>query len=79
MVHVHGTEGGLGLVAGRTAAAPCVISLQGILQAYAPRFFAGRSAQEMIRLVASAEFVKGRGVVHRYIQLRREAAREVEI
>lgn len=79
IVHVHGTEGGLGLIAGMLPATPCVISLQGILQAYARLYFAGRSPREVARLVASREFAKGRGVVHRYLLLRREAVREAEI
>ena len=67
VVHVHGTEGGLGLLAGMLPDAPLVISLQGILQAYRRAYFSGRTASEVARLVASAEFVKGRGVVHRYL------------
>jgi hypothetical protein len=76
---VHGTEGGFGLLAGARPAVPLVVSLQGILRAYQRAYFSGRSAGEIARLVASAEFVKGRGVVHRYILLRRQAVREARI
>lgn len=79
VVHVHGTENGLGLVAGLLPLQPCVISLQGIAQAYKRRYFAGRRQVEIVRLVACPEFLKGRGVVHRYFQLRREATRETRI
>ena len=43
VVHVHGTEGAWGLLAPTMAPTPCVISLQGILQAYERLYFAGRS------------------------------------
>lgn len=79
IVHVHGTESTFGLLAPSLCSTPCVISLQGILQAYERLYFAGRSPREVAGLVASAEFLKGRGVVHRYVLLRREAAREARI
>lgn len=79
VVHVHGTEGGLGLLAGMLPDSPLVISLQGILQAYRRAYFSGRTASEVARLIASAEFAKGRGVVHRYLLLRRQARREVRV
>ena len=76
IVHVHGTEGAFGLLATHLAPVPFVISLQGILGAYEQVYFAGRSRREIARLIASAEFLKGRGVVHRYVVLRRQALRE---
>jgi glycosyltransferase involved in cell wall biosynthesis len=79
VVHVHGTEGGFGLLAGMRPAAPLVISLQGILSAYRQAYFLGRTPAEVGRLVASSEFAKGRGVVHRYLLLRRQARREDRI
>jgi glycosyltransferase involved in cell wall biosynthesis len=79
VVHVHGTEGGFGLLADMRPTVPLVVSLQGILRAYQREYFSGRSTGEIVRLVASAEFVKGRGVVHRYILLRRQAVREARI
>jgi glycosyltransferase involved in cell wall biosynthesis len=79
VVHVHGTEGGFGLLARMRPGTRLVISLQGILQAYERVYFAGRTPGEVARLVAGAEFLKGRGVVHRYLLLRRQAARERQI
>jgi glycosyltransferase involved in cell wall biosynthesis len=79
VVHVHGTEGGFGLLSGMRPAIPLVISLQGILCAYERAYFRGRTAGEIARLVAGAEFAKGRGVVHRYLLLRRQAQREALI
>jgi len=79
MVHVHGTEGAFGLLAGLVAPAPCVVSLQGILQAYLRQYFAGRSPEDLARFIADAEFAKGRGPLHDYLLLRRRAAREKRI
>jgi glycosyltransferase involved in cell wall biosynthesis len=76
LVHIHGTESAFGLLAQSMAPTPCVISLQGILQAYERLYFAGRSPREVAGLMANSEFLKGRGVVHRYILLRRQARRE---
>ena len=79
IVHVHGTEGAFGLLAGRRAEPPCVVSLQGILRLYERVYWAGRSAEEIARLLAGSEFVKGRGVVHRYLLMRRESRREARV
>jgi glycosyltransferase involved in cell wall biosynthesis len=79
IVHVHGTEGGFGLLATTRPSVPLVISLQGILSAYRRAYFRGRTAGEIGRLVANTEFVKGRGVAHRYLLLRRQERREAMI
>jgi len=76
IVHVHGTEGAFGLLAPMVTPTPCVISLQGILQAWERLYFAGRSAADMVRFATSVEFLKGRGVLHDYLLLRRRARRE---
>jgi glycosyltransferase involved in cell wall biosynthesis len=79
LVHVHGTEGASGLLAPVVAPTPCVISMQGIIQAYVRLYFAGRSIVDVAETVASRDFVAGRGPVHDYVTLRRRAQREVEI
>lgn len=79
IVHVHGTESVFGAVATSSAAAPCVISLQGLLQQYERVFFAGRTAGEIARLLACGEFVKGRGIVHGYLRMHAMARREAEV
>jgi glycosyltransferase involved in cell wall biosynthesis len=79
IVHVHGTEGGFGLLAAARPSAPLVISLQGILAAYRRAYFRGRTGEELARLTVNAEFLKGRGVVHRYLLLRRQERREATI
>jgi glycosyltransferase involved in cell wall biosynthesis len=79
IVHVHGTEGAFGPLAGRLAEPPCVVSLQGILQLCQRVYWAGRSAEEVGRLLAGNGFLKGRGVVHRYLLMRRESGREARV
>ena len=79
IVHVHGTEGAFGMLAGRLTEPPCVVSLQGILQLYQRVYWAGRSAEEIARLLAGGDLVKGRGVAHRYLLMRRESRREARI
>lgn len=78
VVHVHGTENGFGLLAS-SSPVPFVISLQGILWLYQRAYFSGRSLQDMATLVCSPDFIKGRGLVHDYLRMRRMAAREIEI
>jgi glycosyltransferase involved in cell wall biosynthesis len=79
VVHVHGAEGPFGAISSAVAPIPCVISVQGIVQLYQRVYFSGRTADEMVRMVASGEFLKGRGLVHEYFLMRRKAAREVRI
>jgi glycosyltransferase involved in cell wall biosynthesis len=79
IVHVHGTENAYGLLAAQTAPTPLVVSLQGILLAYERVYFAGRSPVEIARLLATTEFLKGRGAVHGYLSMRSAAQREARI
>ena len=79
LVHVHGTEGPSGLIAPFVAPIPCVISMQGILQAYMRLYFAGRSFADFAGMVASREFLVGGGPLHEYLALRRRAQREADI
>jgi glycosyltransferase involved in cell wall biosynthesis len=79
VVHVHGTEGALGLISPIIAPTPCVISLQGILRAYEQSYFAGRRPAEVAALFLDPGFLKGRGVIHRYLLLRRQVEREAQI
>jgi glycosyltransferase involved in cell wall biosynthesis len=79
LVHVHGTEGAMGLLAPVLAPIPCVISMQGFLQAYLRLYFAGRSVADVAGALASGEFVEGGGPMHHYLMLRRRAQREAQI
>jgi glycosyltransferase involved in cell wall biosynthesis len=78
LVHVHGTESVLGPVAA-AGSAPCVVSLQGLVQQCEPLYFAGRTPAEVARLVLSDDFVKGRGVAHGYVRYRQLARREAGV
>ena len=79
IVHVHGTENPYGLLAAQIRPTPTVVSLQGILVAYERLYFAGRSPADIARLVATREFLKGRGAVHGWLWMRHAAEREVRV
>ena len=79
IVHVHGTESVFGPVAVAAGHTPCVVSLQGLLQQYQRFYFTGRTPAEVVRLLCSAEFAKGRGVLHNYVRMRAMARRELEV
>jgi len=76
VVHVHGTEGPFGMLAG-VSSVPCVISLQGLLVVYTRFWLKGIAPREYGRLVFSREFLRGRGLLHEHIDLRRRAEREL--
>lgn len=78
LVHVHGTEGPAGLL-GEVANVPLLVSLQGLLVVYSRAFFLGIPPTDLLRDVASPEFVKGRGLVHSSWNMRAAARREVRI
>jgi glycosyltransferase involved in cell wall biosynthesis len=78
LVHVHGSEGPFGLLAtARTT--PVLISLQGLLGACSRAYFSGIPSQEILRDIASREFLKGRGLVHDRWIMQRRAQRELSI
>ena len=79
IVHVHGTENPYGLLAAQIRPTPTVVSLQGILVAYERLYFAGRSPADIARLLATREFLKGRGAVHGWLWMRHAAEREVRV
>ena len=78
MIHVHGSEGPFGLLAG-TAATPVLVSLQGILLVYSRAYFSGIAVTDIVRDVTSLEFPKGVGFVHSYWDMRVAARRELRI
>jgi glycosyltransferase involved in cell wall biosynthesis len=75
VVHVHGTEGPFGLLASMIAV-PCVMSLQGLLVVYTRFWLQGISPREYGRLVFSREFLRGGGLLHGHVELKRRAERE---
>ena len=78
VIHVHGSEGAFGLVA-TTTAVPVLVSLQGILLAYSRAYFSGIPPRDVVRDVASLEFLKGDGFIHTYWDMRIAARRELRI
>jgi glycosyltransferase involved in cell wall biosynthesis len=75
VVHVHGTEGPFGMLAG-ISSVPCVVSLQGLLVVYTRFWLQGIAPREYGRLVFSGEFLRGGGLLHGHVELRRRAERE---
>ena len=78
VVHVHGSEGPMGLLAGAVEQ-PVLVSLQGILVVYERFFFAGMPMREVVRDVTSVHFLKGQGMVHARWSMQAAARRELEI
>ena len=75
VVHVHGTEGPFGMLAGMSSV-PCVISLQGLLVVCTRFWLQGIPPREYRRLVFSTTFWQGGGLLHSHIDIRRRAERE---
>jgi len=78
VVHVHGTEGPFGLLAGMSSV-PCVISLQGLLVVCTRYWLQGIAPREYRRLAFSKSFLLGGGLLHGHIDLQRRAERERHI
>jgi glycosyltransferase involved in cell wall biosynthesis len=78
IVHIHGTEHFLGLAALRLPF-PAVATLQGIATAYERFVLDGFSWSEVIRCVATRDFVRGTSPVHAYAHMRRRAQVERQI
>ena len=75
VVHVHGTETPLGLLAGHSRT-PSLISMQGVLAGCAPAFFKGVTPRDAAALVSSRSFFRASGEIHGYLRLRRMVPRE---
>lgn len=78
IIHVHGSENPFGLLAGQTTS-PVVVSLQGLLTQYLPHQLSGLRKSDMIKALASMEFLKGRGLLHTSWRMRPRARREMAI
>jgi len=78
IIHVHGTEGPFGLIAGRSHV-PVIISLQGLLTVYERSFFRGMTSREIASLTSTRSFVLGWSAIHGYWRCVKMAAREREI
>jgi hypothetical protein len=79
VVHVHGSETSnamAALEAGERLGVPVLVSIQGPVSEYAPLFFSGFDRGEIARDLFSTEFLKGRGLLHAWRQMRSAAALE---
>ncbi|MEI8374855.1 MAG: glycosyltransferase family 4 protein [Planctomycetota bacterium] len=82
IIHIHGTERFYGLLGARKlVSAPCVISLQGILQEYSKHhlYFGAVSLGSLLRHPDPLHLLRGSGPVCDYFHICRAAKREVEI
>ena len=78
IIHVHGSESLYGLIAKETSI-PVVISIQGILTVYEMFYFEGFTYKDKFNDIFSAKFIKGAGIVHKYLTMRKSAHRERQI
>ena len=76
LIHVHGSEGPMGLLAGMVEQ-PVLLSLQGILTVCERFYFAGVPASEVVRDAASLHFLKGQGMIHGRWSMQAAARREL--
>lgn len=78
LVHVHGTENSLGL-AGLRLPQPCVATLQGLASVYQHFVLPPLGGRELLCGTVSREFLRGRGLMHAYWDMKRRAAVEREV
>jgi glycosyltransferase involved in cell wall biosynthesis len=78
LIHVHGSEGPMGLLAG-TVDSPVLVSLQGILTVCERFFYAGLPPSEVARDAFSLRFLKGQGMIHAHWNMEAAARRESRI
>jgi len=70
LVHFHGTENFFGLIADRIAP-PSVLSLQAIIHGLLPVLLTDASRGDLLRQVLSLRFIKGEGLIHRWLTLKK--------
>lgn len=78
IIHVHGSENFYGLIAKETSI-PVVISIQGILTVYEVFYFGDLTFKEKIIDIFSQKFIKGAGLIHTYLAMKKSAHRERQI
>ncbi|MBE0681823.1 MAG: glycosyltransferase family 4 protein [Anaerolineales bacterium] len=78
IIHVHGSENFYGLIA-KEISIPVVISIQGILTVYELFYFGCLPLKEKLIDVFSPKFIKGAGLIHKYLAMRKSARRERQI
>ncbi len=78
LIHVHGTENNFGLIQYHTQV-PVVISIQGAIQPYSEKFFAGVPARTAQRHEGLIEKIKLNTAFWQYLDLQKWVAREQKI
>ena len=78
LVHVHGSESFLGLALANTDV-PAVLSLQGMVHAIWRVAPSGLGAVDLLRLVATRDFVRGYGLLHDVRRYRARARTELQV
>ena len=78
LIHVWGTEGFFGLVAGRTQV-PVLIEIQGLRTPYTEAYCSGLSKLDLLRHGSPKRLINGRSLLHGYYRYRRTAERERRI
>ena len=78
VIHIHGAEHHFGLVI-PFVQAPAVISLQGVATVLQRYVLSGLHPSEMLRELATQEFVRGNGPIHDYWRMRSRADLEQRI
>ena len=78
LVHVHGSESFLGLALANTDV-PAVLSLQGMMHAIWRVAPSGLGAVDLLRLMATRDFVRGYGLLHDVRRYRARARTELQV
>lgn len=65
LVHFHGSENFFSLISPRVTV-PSVLSIQGIVNGIRPYLFSDMNWKEILRKLASKEFIKGEGIIHKW-------------
>lgn len=80
LLHIHGTERFFGLLGARNMVqVPCLISLQGIINAIIPKYFGSLSFLEIVQSQRIFELLSGRGFLWQFRRYNKWALLEKEI
>lgn len=65
LVHFHGSENFFSLISPRVTV-PSVLSIQGIVNGIRPYLFSDMGWKDILRKLATKEFIKGEGIIHKW-------------
>ncbi|MEO6683140.1 MAG: glycosyltransferase [Ginsengibacter sp.] len=75
VIHIFGTEEVYGLIASETHI-PCIIHIQGNLNVSKKKWYSGISKWDILKYSNKWSFLKGFGIIHDYLTLKKAAERE---